>query len=317
MSAIDHAAEPVRRAPAATAVLVGLPVLAALVGAILAMAFGNDGDASRGAIAAPPVRTVSAGDLRVTLPQGWTSVRKGPRMPGFEGARTAFARSWDVDVAIALLPAARPSLLPRQLDAAGRSTSARPRVARVGALSGYHYVRALTGERVLHVVAVPTTQGIATLACWGPVAMPQECDQLLRGLHLARGSFLALNADAAFLARLPAATAILDARRVRLRALLARASLAETAARAATQLAGAYGVAGHTLRPLAAPHSEAARTVALLDALRGRYGSLAVALRNADRAAFAATARAIGRDESRLAATLASWQRALALLGSG
>jgi hypothetical protein len=296
-------------------VFVGLSVLGALLGAILAMAFGKDGDAPRGAIAAPAERTVSVGDLRVTLPEGWSSIRSGPRIPGFEGARTAFARSWNANVAIALLPAARPSLLPRQLDPAGSPTPS-PRVARAGALRGYHYTRALTGQRVLEVVAVPTTQGIATIACSGPVALPEECDLVLRGLHLARGSFVPLSSDAAFLARLPTAAATLDAQRVRLRARLARASLAEAAARAAAQLAGAYAVAGHALRPLAAPRSEAAGTVALLDELRGRYERLAGALRSGDGAAFAATARAIGRGESRLATRLAGWQRALALPGS-
>jgi hypothetical protein len=66
------------------------------------------------------------------------------------------------------------------------------------------------------------------------------------------------------------------------------------------------------LRPLAAPRSEAAGTVDLLEALRVRYLRLAGALRTGDRAAFTVTARAIDRDESRLAARLERWQRALA-----
>ena len=44
---------------------------------------------------------------------------------------------------------------------------------------------------------------------------------------------------------------------------------------------------------------------------------LADALRIGDRVAFAATARAIRRDEARLASRLAAWQRVLALPGSG
>jgi hypothetical protein len=57
--------------------------------------------------------------------------------------------------------------------------------------------------------------------------------------------------------------------------------------------------------------------VRLLDELRVRYSGLAGTLRTGDRAAFAATARAIDLDESRLTARLEGWQRVLALPGAG
>jgi hypothetical protein len=313
MSAFGRVTATAHRRPSSTAVLVGLPLLAALLGALLAVAFGRDaGDGPGRASLAPAARILSAGDLRLTLPQGWTPLRSGPDVPGFEGTRRAFARSWNADVVIALLPAARPSLLPARLDTAKRRASARPRVVRAGAVRAYHYVRAPKGQRVLDVVVVPTTQGIATIACASAVVAPYECDLALRTLRLARGSFLALSTDAAFLARLPAAAATLDARRVRLRTRMARASLPEEAARAAAGLASAYAAAHRALRPLVAPHSEAAGTVRLLERLRVRYGVLAGALRAADRRAFAMTARTIASEESRFAARLGDWQRVLA-----
>jgi hypothetical protein len=313
MNALGHMPTTVRRRPPASAVLVALPLLAAFLGAILALAFGDDaGPAPVRATPAPAGRTVAAGDLRLTLPEGWTPIRTIPAMPGFEGARATFARSWNADVAIALLPAVKPSLLPAQLDAAKSPASSRPRVAGAGTLRGYHYVRDPQGAGVLDVVAVPTTQGVATIVCRSTVVAPDECDLALRGLRLARGSFLPLSADAAFLSRLPAVAATLDAERVRLRERLARATLAEDPARTADRLAGAYAGARSALRPLAAPRSEAAGTVGLLETLRVHYVRLAGALRTGDRAAFAATVRAIDRDESRLAARLERWQRALA-----
>jgi hypothetical protein len=318
MSAFGHMPMTVRRRPSAAAVLVALPLLAAILGAILALASRDDpAPAPARATPAPAGRTVSAGDLRLTLPEGWTPIRKIPAVPGFEGARATFARSWNADVAIALLPAVKPSLLPGQLDAAKGPASSRPRVARAGGLHAYHYVRDPEGEGVLDIVAVPTTQGVATIACRSTVVAPDECDLALDGLRLARGSFLPLSADAAFLSRLPAVAAALDARRVRLRARLARAALAENAARTAARLAGAYAGAHRALRPLAAPRSEAAGTVSMLKRLRARYVRLAGALRTGDRAAFTATAHAIDRDESRLAARLERWQRALAPPASG
>jgi hypothetical protein len=259
---------------------------------------------------------VSAGDLRVALPEGWTPVHKGPAVPGFAGARTAFARSYDADIAIALLPAQRLSLLPRELGAAPNPASAKPGIVRAGAARGYDYVRPAKNHRVLDVIAVPTTQGIATIACSSTVVAPGECAQALHGLHLTKGSFLPLGADSAFLARLPGATKTLDAQRLRLRTRLARASLAGGAALTAARLSRAYATAYRALRPVAAPRGEPAATVTLLDRLHFRYRRLAVAVRVGDRAAFKAIAGGIGRDEAKLAARLQAWQRALRA-GSG
>jgi hypothetical protein len=316
MSAFGHVGAPVQRhLSSSTALLVGLPLLGALVGAILALVFQDGaGDAPRQATPGPVGRTIAAGDLRLTLPQGWAPLRTGPDVPGFEGARATFARSGDADVVLALLPAARRSLLPPELDAARSPASSRPRVARAGEIRAYHYVLASDGERVLDVLVAPTTQGVATVACSSTVVAPGQCEVALRGLRLARGSFLPLGADAAFLARLPAVAAALDAQRVRLRTRLSRASLSEGAARTAARLAGAYAVAGRALRPLVAARSEAA-TVLLLDKLRVRYGRLAGALRARDRAAFQRRARAIGRAESALAAELVEWQGVQAFAG--
>ena len=71
-----------------------------------------------------------------------------------------------------------PSLLPRRLDAATTSATAptaKPRIARAGTVSGYEYVREAKSKRALDVVVVPTTQGIATIACESEVVAPGEC----------------------------------------------------------------------------------------------------------------------------------------------
>jgi hypothetical protein len=308
----------VRRRPPSLALLVGLPLLAGIVGVILALAFASkDGNASRPAAPPSSRRIVAASDLLLTLPRGWMQAGTGPDVPGFKGAHAVFARSWNADVAVALLPAVRRSLLPAGLDATRSATSSRPLVVRAGALRGYHYVRALKGQRVLDMVVVPTTRGIATIACSSTVSAPGECDRALRGLSLAHGEFLPLNDNAAFLARLPAVTATLDAQRFGQRERLAHAARAAGAATAAARLAAAYAAAGRALRPLAAPRSDAAGTSRMLSGLRRRYVRLADALRIGDRAAFTATARGIRRAESRLAARLAVWQRVLALARSG
>jgi hypothetical protein len=316
MTAFGHVAPMGSRRPSLTMVLVGLPLAGLLLGAVLALAFSGGGAKTTPdpAAAAPAQAVVAVGDLRLTLPDGWTTSRKGPTVPGFGGARTSFLRSWNADVAVAMLPAQQPSLLPRRLDAATTSataSTAKPRIARAGTVSGYEYVREAKGERALDVVVVPTTQGIATIACESAIVAPGECAEVLRGLRLARGSILPLGPDSAFLARLPAVTAELGAQRLRLRTRLTRAGLVAGAARTAYRLAGTYGTASRALRPLAAPHSEARSTFILLRRLRSRYFTLAAAIRSRSRPAFKAAAHSIATNEQRLAARIKAWQRAL------
>lgn len=314
MSAFSHTGTVQRRHPASL-VLLGLPLAAALLGAVLALAFGKPA-VNKPHAAAPTAASsgavVSAGALRVTLPEGWTPTRTGPKIPGFDGAHAAFARSYDSDVAIALLPARSASLLPPALDVATNPSAARPRVQRSGAVSAYDYVRPAKNRRVLDIVVVPTTLGVATIACSSAVVAPDECAGALHGLHLAGGSFLPLSTESAFLAGLPDAVKKLGAQRLRLRARLARAGVVAGAARTAYRLAGTYGTADRALQPLAAPHSEARSTVILLRRLRSRYFTLAAVIRARDRAGFKAAARSIDVNEQRLAARIGAWQRALA-----
>jgi hypothetical protein len=318
MSAFGHVSGAVQRRHPASLLLLGLPLLAALLGAVLALAFGKPA-ANKPHAAAPAAAStgavVSAGALRVTLPEGWTPTRTGPKIPGFEGAHATFARTYDSDVAIALLPARSPSLLAPELDVATNPASARPRIQQAGTLRAYDYVRPAKDRkdrRVLDIVVVPTTLGVATIACSSAVVAPDECAQVLRGLHLTGGSFLPLSAESAFLAGLPDAMKTLGAQRLRLRTRLTRAGLVAGAARTAYRLAGTYGTADRALRPLAAPHSEARSTVILLRRLRSRYFTLAAAIRARDRGAFKAAARSIETNEQRLAARVEAWQRALA-----
>lgn len=299
-----------------TRVLVGLPLLAALLGAMLGLAVRDDarGTAGRRAVA-PPAQLVAAGDLRFVPPAGWTPVRRSPGIPGLEGARTSFLRNWSGDVAIALLPPANRSLLPAQLAAARAVPAPRPRVLRAGGVQAYHYMRVLGHGRLVEVYAAPTTRGTATVACAMTVYTPGVCDLVLPTLRLVRGSFLALNADAAFLAHLPMVVATLDAQRGRLRGRLVRASRADVAARIVDRLARAYATADRALQPVAAPRSAAAATVRLLGELRTGYAGLAGVLRTGDRAAFARAARVISGGEIRLARRLDRWESAVRAAG--
>jgi hypothetical protein len=297
---------------AAAAVLLGLPLIAALLGALLASVLGDGPrDAQSATEPKPPARVVAAGDLRFVLPNRWTPAATGPSVPGLEGARALFVRSWNAHVAVALLPPTSPSLLPPPLAAARRPGAPVPLVVRAGRVRAYHYALVLGNQRVIDVYAAPTTRGTATVTCSGILYMPAECDLAVSALRLARGSFLPLSADAAFLEALPAVMARLNATRAGLRGRLARAASVEGGVRTALRLAAAYAAAGRTLRPLVAAGGDAPATVATLARLRTAHAELAGALRSRDRAGFERAVRAIRTDESRLERALARWQREL------
>jgi hypothetical protein len=290
------------------ALLAAVPVVAAAIGALLGWALRGDAGPSSDRAAAPSgARTFATGDLRVTLPEGWTRATKGLSVPGLDPARTLQLNSVSTDVAIALVAPASPSLLPAQLDVGSRA----PRVVRAGRVRAYHYVVALRANRVIDVYAAPTTRGTATVACSSTVYELGECKAVVGALRLARGSFLAPTEHTALLERLPAVVAALNQRRAPLRARLATATTPEGGARAAERLAAAYAAAARPLRPLIVRRGAAIDTIRTLHRLRSEHVILAGALRAVDRVTFTLTARRIRRDERRLDRLLAGWQRAI------
>jgi hypothetical protein len=313
MSAVAPTPAIVQRRRASAAVLVGLPLIAALLGVLLGSSLGGDGPHRAANPTAPraPARVAAAGDLRFVLPDRWTVAATGPRVPGFGRAHPLYVRSWNSRVAIAMLPPTSPSLLPPALAAARHPGAPAPIVVRSGRARAYHYALVLGGAQVVDVYTVPTSRGTATMTCSGVLYMPAECDLAVSALRLARGTFLPLSADAAFLEALPGVTARLNLARARSRERLAGASGVDAGVRAAGDLAAAYARAGRDLRPLVSPDGHAPATLEALARLRTAYSGLAGALRDRDRDGFERTARTIRTDESRLARSLSEWQRAI------
>ncbi len=312
MSAVapPHAAPRRRRPPVA---LLVLAAIGALLGALLGRSLAGDpspAPAPRHATAAPAT-SVAVGDLRFALPVRWAAATSGPVVPGFARARTAYASSWSARAAIALLPPADPTLLPPALAAARGPGSPPPLVVHAAGVRAYHYVLVLPGDRVLDVYAAPTTRGTATVACAVILYTPAECDPAVGALRLARGSFLPLSADAAFLEALPAVVDRLNARRGPLRERLIRARTSPGGARTAARLGAAYAAAARALRPLVPAAGGARTTVRTLARLATAHAAVARALKRVDHPAFSRAARDIRVGESRLGRALAHWQRAL------
>ena len=191
MSAFGNVTGTVERRHPASLVLFGLPLLGVLLGAVLALAFGKPAAekphaAGPGGDPAGPV--VSAGDLRFTLPDGWTPPRTGPKIPGFDGAHADVRAQLGTPTSPSrCCRRASPSLLPPRDSTWRPSPRRRGRASSgPGALSAYDYIRPAKDQRVLDIVVVPTTLGVATIACSSAVVAPDECAQALRGLRLAR-----------------------------------------------------------------------------------------------------------------------------------
>jgi hypothetical protein len=311
MNALAPIVASVQRRPSVV-ILVVVPVIAALLGGVLAWALRGEDPAAPDRIPArASAGAFATGDLRLRLPDGWRQVARGPSIPGFDRGHTLFVDSPSSDVAIALLPPESPTLLPAALARRQDAGSLQPRIVRAGKVQAYHYVTALGANRVIDVFTAPTTRGTATVACSTAVYELGECQTVMGALRLTRGSFLRLSPDAAFLERLPAVVAKLNAERTTLRARLTEATTPAAGARVATRLAGSYAAAGRALRPLLGGEGPARATVRLLDRLRAEYVSVAAALGLQDRVSFNRAAGTIASLEARLAKRLAAWQGSL------
>jgi hypothetical protein len=296
------------------ALLVVVPVLAALLGASLAWVLRDDGpDTATGpttGVAGAPSAFV-AGDLRLALPDGWKQVKNGtPVLAGFDKAHTTYLTSLSSNVAVTMLPPANANLLPAPL-ATGDQGVRQPGVVHAGRITAYHYVVAAQAQKTADVFTVPTTLGNATVACSTSVYELGECQQVVASLRLARGHFLKLSDQAAFLERLPAVVAQLNHDRPIVRARLAKAANPAQGQRAANRLGGVYTEAANALRPLLPEAGRARDTVKLLDRLRAEHASLALAIVDHDSIGFSRAAGTISSHEARLADELETWQKSL------
>ena len=108
--------------------------------------------------------TLSAGDLRLTLPQAWRPLSTPPAVAGLESANLA-ARGPRADIAVTVLPPEGPTLLPKALvDEAGGIVPS-PVSLQIDGRDALRYTGLSNGG--MDVYAVPTTSGVVTIACVG------------------------------------------------------------------------------------------------------------------------------------------------------
>jgi serine/threonine protein kinase len=261
-----------------------------------------------------PGATVSAGALALTAPDRWKRATKPPAIAGLRLANPVVLapQGGPAGATITAGTARRehPSLLPAGLRTP--SGSPKPTAVRLGELQAYRYDGLRAGDRTLRVYTVPTTGGVATIACAAPGGSPRavaaDCDRAALSLRLRWTKPLPLGPDTAYLNRLGAVVSRLNANAARSATGLRRARTAKSQARAASQIENAYAAAAKALKTATSnPHvrrSNAALVRALLR-LRATYERLAAAAAGRRSGAYARARRDIAPAAAELRRTLA------------
>jgi serine/threonine protein kinase len=270
--------------------------------------------------------SASAGQVELSYPSSWQRLASAPRIPGLTFSQPlALALSTPANAAGAsaqrlvagTVSASGPSLLPAALAGGLNGALPRPAPVRLGAVEAYRYgglsVYGLAEPLTLY--AVPTTNGVATIACLGAVAAgpASQCARIAATLKLSGTTAFALAPSPQYAAALGRTFAALrggaGAGTVRLRA----ASSAAAQAAAAQQLATAYSSASRALARLTVSPAVAGANASLaasLAALGRDYSALASAARAGEEAAYVQAERAVGGDRVRAANALAALRQA-------
>jgi hypothetical protein len=248
---------------------------------------------------------LTAGPLAVAPPGGWQP-SSPPPLGGLELAGAASMRSDEAQLTVGTTDAGGPTLLPASFVAQVQGRATREPV-RLGRLQAFRYARVrnrqVPGRMTVYVL--PTTTGVATLACVGQDLVACEAVAATLTLHGARA--LPLHPSAAYLAAAHRAVARLDARRVARRAQLRRARTPFDQVRAATRLATAYADAAAALRktttgPIERPANDAA--VAAFGRAAAAYRELATATKTRVSRRYRLAATKVRRAEAAVARAL-------------
>ena len=270
--------------------------------------------------AAPPpalASSASSGAVELRFPSGWRRTASPPRIPGLAiDDQVALTGPTGARVVAGRTRATGPALLPATLLERLADPPRRDDRVRLGGLTAYRYkgidVRGL--DRPLTLLVVPTTAGVATVACLGAVGgsrIADACERIAGSIGLVRGRPIALGPDRIYAKRLNRATARLNRSRSSLGRQLARARSRSGQARRAGDLAAAYAAAsrsidraGRSVGPAARPGHDA--VVGAVSRGERAYRSLAAAARHGQARRYRAARRDVARADRAVAAALAS-----------
>jgi hypothetical protein len=288
---------------------IGVVVLVVALGAAALIAHAGGGPRAGGQLA--------AGALRVQPPPGWAEVPRPRALPGIELAhalavapRGGPKRAGGALIGFAPRSARRESLLAVELtDALGTEPDGdrvRLRAGRLDALR-YRGLRPRAVGRSVTVYAVPTSAGVATLACVAPAKggerFEADCRRLADSLTLRGATAFPLGPSRAYADALNHALDRLERVLDEQSAALGGARLAVGQAEAATAIGAAYGEARAALARIDISPADEATRAALLRALRATrsgYRGLAAAARTGDGVRYGTATARVQDGERRL-----------------
>jgi hypothetical protein len=303
----DEAPEREReRGPRGTLVKVALVMLATI--AVLAAAFGRPGSTPGGPSEGPtstPVATVTGRDMSLEVPRGWRRVRPAPDVAlPLSNAVAAGPRgkAGGPVVEFGLVKgnrAANSTLLPAAfLSSTGQSSGSAPSHTAVRlpkqSLEAWRYsgLRPVGVARELTVYTVPTSAGVATVACAVPASqaasLAAQCDAIAGTLQLKKATAYPVGASDTYATALNGTIGELQQTSRSQETTLQGAQTLAGQAAAANALASAYDAAAAQLAALQLSPADRQANGALVTALRAAAG----AYRKAGRAATAGDAEA-------------------------
>jgi serine/threonine protein kinase len=276
---------------------------------------------------AAPSANVTSPDLALRVPRGWSKMRRVPEL-GLPLARAAAAspggRADGPGVEFGMVKgseAANDALLPASfLSSVGQSADTPPRRTAVRLPSQglqawrYRNLRPVgTGDAVT-VYTVPTSEGVATVACAVPpgqaAALARQCDAIASTLRLRRATAYPIGPSKTYAGRLNAAVGGVQQSTDANQPNLDRSDTLAGQAAAANALASAYGSAARQLAGLNLSPADRAVNGPLVSALR----TAARAYRSAARAATSGNADAYRTASAAIPGAKAQLNTALAAL---
>ena len=310
----------------------GVPSLAKAVLLLFALFFaaaaalggrGSPPPSASDPVAVALASTVTGRDMAVRVPRGWSRVRRTPDLglPLAKATAVGPRRGGGV-IEFGLVKgrtASNSSLLPAAfLGSTGQASGGVPprKAVRLPAhnLQAWRYagLQPLGADRRLTIYTVPTSAGVATLACAAPARQGQafapQCDAVAATLQLTRATPYPIGPSNAYASSLNGTISSLQQTATPAeQGLVGSRTLAGQAA-AARSLANAYTVAAAQLGGLnlsPADRSANARLVAALRAAARAYGNAAHAATAGNAGAYRAASAAIPAAKARVNSALA------------
>ncbi len=302
-------------------VLIGIGV-AVVIAAVIGFLVGGSGGSKKASSGGTPTAAASNPDVEALFPKGWTKA-SAPQIPGMTLASPVAMKppgakgSQSVVVGQVKQGANNPTLLPAGflsalgLDA-GEVPPREPVQLKRSSLQAYRYssLRPRGLDKAITLFTVPTSAGIATLACIDPGV---DCEGIANTLKLKGATAFPVGPSKDYAAGLGKTLGALNRNVTSARTALQGAKTPKAQSSAATKLAKAYHAAGKEIAGLKVSPADATTNTQLAASLRqtgAGYDKLAAAARSGSKSGYAKAKTAVQRGEQAVAGALKGLQAA-------